>query len=108
MTAESKVIELELPNGEVALARVTDLGGGGAEKVTGGILKFDFDAVARTLEGLAESIKGAVEKAAPDRVVVELELELAMKNGKLSGLLIEGQGKGSLAVTLEWAGQRSD
>jgi hypothetical protein len=35
---------------------------------------------------------------------VELGLELAVKSGRLTGLLVEGAGSGSLKVTLEWGG----
>jgi hypothetical protein len=99
----TQVVEMTLPNGTTALGRVAIGEGAGAMK-TSGVPKFDFDDVAKTLEGLAQSLKGALADAAPDRVTVELGLELAVKNGKLSGLLVEGEGKGSLGVTLEWAG----
>ncbi len=58
--------------------------------------------MARTLEGVAEAIHGAVVKAAPSRVRVELGLELAVKSGALVGLLVDGESTGSLMVTLEW------
>ncbi len=96
-----EVVEISLPNGSTALARVTVVDGVGATK-TAAIPTFDFDDVGKTLEGLAETIWSALAKVAPDKVTVELGLELAAKNGKLSGLLVEGEGKGSLSVALEW------
>jgi hypothetical protein len=64
--------------------------------------KFDFDEVAGTLEGLSDSLKTALSKATPDKVTVELGIELALKAGKLTSLIVEGEGKGALTVTLEW------
>ena len=75
-----QVIELSLPNGAVALARVMQADLGGAEK-TAADLRFDFKEVTSTLEGLTEGLKDALAKAAPDRVTVVLGLELAVKNG---------------------------
>ncbi|HEU0317930.1 MAG TPA: CU044_2847 family protein [Solirubrobacteraceae bacterium] len=101
----TRIIEMRLPNGATALVRAADVDGadesGGATK-TRFTDAFDFGGVADTLEGLSSSIRSALTKAAPDRVRVELALELAVKNGKLTGLLVEGEGKGSLTVSLEW------
>ena len=58
--------------------------------------------VTGTLEGLSTAIKSALAQAAPDKVTVVLGLELAVKSGTLTGLLVEGDGKASLNVTLEW------
>ncbi len=104
---QEQIVEMSLPNGSTALARVAAVDGGGAIK-TSAMSNFDFADVGETLEGLAEAIKSALDKVAPDKVIVELGLELAAKNGKLSGLLVEGEGKGSLAVTLEWNGKAAD
>ncbi len=98
-------MEMDLPNGSTALARVAAVDGVGAVK-TAAMPKFDFGDIARTLEGIAEAIKEGLVKAAPDKVTVVLGLELAVKNGKLSGLLVEGEGRGSLGVTLEWTENR--
>lgn len=98
-----KVVEIELPNGATAFAHVNEVQGVGAKKTTS-LSKFKFDEVGRTLAGVADSIKDALEKAAPDTVTVELGLELTVKNGVLSGMIAQGQGKGSLVVTLGWGG----
>jgi len=100
---ERKVVEVTLPNNTVALVSAVDADGDvpGATK-TSALGGFDLAEVGRTLEGLAEAIKGSMAKAAPDRVTVELGLELVVKSGKLTGLLVEGGGTGSLQVTMEW------
>jgi hypothetical protein len=97
---ESKIVEVALPNGAVALVQARQLDGAGASKTKFG--KLDFDDVAKTLEGLTEAVRAAVDKAAPSKVSVELGVELAVKSGVLVGLIVDGESTGSLTVTLEW------
>jgi len=85
---------------------VLDVDEGGATKTAFGE-RFDFAEVGSVLEGLTEGIRGALDKVAPDRVIVEFAIELAVKAGKLTGLVVEGGAKGSLGVTLEWERARS-
>jgi hypothetical protein len=99
---ERRVVEVELPNGVVAFVRVTDVDPGGGASKAGRVSRFDLGEVMGTLEGLSTAIRSALVEAAPDKVTVELGLELAVKSGTLTGLLVEGEGKGSLTVTLEW------
>jgi hypothetical protein len=104
----SRVVEVVLPNKTVALVRATELdeAGGPAEKV-GWKDTFDLEQVSGTLEGIAEAIRSGLEKVRPSRTTVELGLELAVKNGKLTGMLVEGQAQASLRVTLEWGAEPS-
>lgn len=97
---ERRVVEVTLPNGAVALVAAQLVDGGGATKT--GFGRLDFDGVARTLEGVTQAVRGAVAKAAPSKVTVELGLELAVKSGVLVGLIVDGETTGSLTVTLEW------
>ena len=99
-----RVVEVTLPNGAVALVQATDLDDGGgqvAEKV-GWKDTFDFAGVSETLEGIAQAVRSGLEKATPSKTTVELGIELAVKSGKLTGLVVEGGAAASLKVTLEW------
>jgi hypothetical protein len=101
---QSTVVELALPNGAVALVRAVDLDadeGAGATKASFGD-RFDVDGIAETLQGLAEALRSAVAEARPDRLTITFGIELAVKSGRLTALLVEGAGKGSLSVTVEW------
>ncbi|HEX6753191.1 MAG TPA: CU044_2847 family protein [Solirubrobacterales bacterium] len=102
---QEQIVEVSLPNGSTALARVAAVDEEGAKKV-GAMGKLDFDGVGETLQGVAKAIHAALAKVEPNRTTVEFGMELAVKNGKLSGLLVEGEGRGSLVVTLEWANER--
>jgi hypothetical protein len=61
-----------------------------------------FDGVRETLEAVASSLAQAWEKVRPSEATVEFGLELTAKQGKLTGLLVEGGGTASLKVTLAW------
>jgi hypothetical protein len=104
---EQQVVEVKLANGATALARVTAVDGIGATK-TSALDSLDFDAVGETLEGVVESIRSSLAKVTPDRVSVSLGIELAVKAGKLTGLIVDGEGKGSIGITLEWEGAKVD
>jgi len=97
-----RIIEVALPNGATTLVRAIDVDGGATKTNFGD--KFDFAEVASTLEGLTDALRASLVRAAPDNVTVQLGLELAVKAGKLAALIVEGEGKGSLAITLEWQG----
>jgi hypothetical protein len=99
----SRVVEVVLPNKTVALVRVAELddGGGAAEKV-GWKDTFDFEHVSGMLEGIAQAIRSGLGKVRPSKTTVELGIELAVRNGRLIGMLVEGEADASLRVTLEW------
>jgi hypothetical protein len=99
----SRVVEVVLPNQTVALVRVADLDADQphAEKV-GWQNAFDFEHVSGTLEGIAQAIRSGLAKVAPAKTTVEFGIELAVRNGKLTGLVVEGDAHASLRVTLEW------
>jgi Trypsin-co-occurring domain 1 len=105
----SRVVEVVLPNKAVALVRAVELDEGQAvglaEKV-GWKESFDLEYVSETLEGVAEAIRSGLEKVKPTRTTVEFGIEMAVKNGKLTGILVEGEANASLKVTLEWGSEQ--
>ena len=103
-----RVVEVLLPNNTVALVRVaeSDGTGGPAEKV-GGRRSSTLTQVSGTLDGIAQAVRSGLEKAKPSKTTVELGIQLAVKNGKLTSLLVEGQADASLKVTLEWSAEPS-
>lgn len=98
-----RVVEVVLPNRTVALVQAVDLDEGGqvAEKV-GWKDTFDLSGLSGTLEGIADAIRSGLEKITPSKTTVELGIQLAVTNGKLTGLIVEGRADASLKVTLEW------
>ena len=98
---DEDIVEVRLPNGVSALVRAKHVDGGGATKT--GLGELDLDSVSRTLAGVSEAVWAGLRKAAPSKVSVELAMEFAVKSGVLTALIVDGESKGSLTVTLEWA-----
>ena len=106
---EVRVVEVALPNGATALVRATDLDADAqvAQKVGWNDI-LSFEGVSETLEGIAQAVRSGLAKAAPSKTTVELGIDLAVKSGKLTSLVVEGDATASLRVTLEWGGQAED
>lgn len=75
-------------------------GGGPAPVRSDGVLS--FDGVRATVEGIAAELARVWEKVRPSEACVEFGLRLAVKSGRLTGLVVEGGGEASLRVTLTW------
>lgn len=107
--SEVRVVEVTLPNGATALVRATDLDADAqvAQKVGRNDI-LSFEGVSETLEGIAQAVRSGLAKAAPSKTTVELGIDLAVKSGKLTSLVVEGDAAASLRVTLEWGGQAED
>lgn len=97
---DRSIVEVELPNGVTALVQAVDTGSGAVKAGRAG--KSDISVVMGALEGMSAAIKSALVQASPDRVSVEFGLELAIKSGALTAMLVGGEGNASLKVTLEW------
>ena len=93
---DDKIVEVKLPNNEIALVRARQIDGGGATKTSVG--RLNLDSVSRTLEGVSEAVQKGLEKAAPSKVSVELAMEFAVKSGVLTALVIDGNDKRFLTV----------
>ncbi len=68
---------------------------------------FSFDGVRRTVEEIGVHLSAAWERVKPSEAVVEFGLTLTARSGKLTGLVVDGEGEASLKVTLTWSGDRS-
>lgn len=74
---------------------------GGREKV-GLTDSIPFERITTILEGVAEHLGKALEKARPTKAIAELGVEFALQEGKLVALIARGSGKANLKVSLEW------
>jgi Trypsin-co-occurring domain 1 len=61
-----------------------------------------FEGVRETVTAIGKELSKAWDTVKPAEATVELGLKLAVKSGKLTGLLVEGGGEASLKVTLTW------
>jgi hypothetical protein len=72
-----------------------------------------FEGVRKTVEEIGlqlsaawDQLSAAWDQVKPSEAVVEFGLTLTAKSGKLTGLIVDGEGEGSLKVTLTWSGVR--
>lgn len=63
-----------------------------------------FEGVRNTVEEIGSQLSAAWDRVKPREAVVEFGLTLTAKSGKLTGLLVDGEGEASLKVTLTWSG----
>jgi hypothetical protein len=101
VSEQTRVVDAQLPGGGTISVRAVSLGG--AQDV-GALEALDFKDVTATIERVAEAIGGALKQASPQKASVSFGIEVALKAGKLTSLLVEGHGKATLDITLEWGG----
>ena len=82
------------------LVEVADTRGG--VQPVGAQAAFSMDGVRDTIEAVASQVADVWKKVKPDEASVEFGLKIAVKSGKLTGLLVEGAGEASLNITLTW------
>jgi predicted ATP-dependent Lon-type protease len=85
---------LEVAVGEGTTLQVVALDYGGAVDVAT-LGPLSLDGVIDTVKDLAGSIKSAIDTIAPERASVEFGVQVAVKAGKLTALLVEGSGQAS-------------
>jgi Trypsin-co-occurring domain 1 len=97
----SDVVEVRLPTGQVIHARVADTG---PRDVGLGDRQWalSLDDLQDTVEGVTQTVYQALQRVKPHTVSLEIGIELAVQTGKLTSLLAEASGKGSMKLTLSW------
>src|SRR5438105_2200716 len=99
--SEESVIELRLPNGSSVAVRVKEATTG-AEK-TSLLGALEFKDIVESIAGISEALGEVLHRCQPTKASVNFGLELSAKSGKLMALLVDGEGKGTLNVGLEWS-----
>ena len=98
----SQLVEVVLPDGTVVLAETSGSAGG---DVGGGLRRFSMDEAATALSGVGqwalETVRASLPEQ-PDSLEVEFGLKLAVKTGKLFGVLAEASGESSLLIRMSW------
>ena len=69
--------------------------------------RLTFDGVRDTIEAIAGQVAGVWDRVRPSEATVTFGLKVTGRSGRLTGLLVEGGGEGSLTVTLTWKSQES-
>lgn len=94
----SELLPVQLPNGGEIYVRTQIVD----SESNVAIPRLDFDLVRQSIEGIAEVVKDGLKGIKPSKTSVELAFEMGLKSNKLIAILVEGSGKASIKVTLEW------
>ncbi len=71
-------------------------------------LSASFEKVTQAIEGIAQSLTTAWEKAKPSRASVEFGIEFAYEAGQVLAMFVDGSTTASMKVTLEWGQAASE
>jgi Trypsin-co-occurring domain 1 len=96
-----KLVQVELPGGEVIWAKVASDGPADVSSLVG-IHRLDMDQLRATVGGVSHAVRSALGRLEPDEINIEFGLELALKSGKLTSVLAEASGKASVKVSVGW------
>ncbi len=100
MADTTRIIETKLGD-ETVLVKAVAIGGGQDVAKLG---LPEFSDVTKMVESVGASFYEALAAIAPKKASVEFGIEVALKSGKLVGLLVDGSGTATIKVTLEWGG----
>ncbi len=64
--------------------------------------EYYFDHVVSIIEGIGDKITTSLKKIQPDKASVTFGFEFGVTTKGITALLVEGSGKASLEITLEW------
>ncbi|NEO88075.1 MAG: hypothetical protein F6J87_28040 [Spirulina sp. SIO3F2] len=96
MSTES--IPVELGDGVSMMVETTILGG--EEDV--GLDAKTFEPVFEAVKALSGKVQESLAAAKPDKVSLELGLEVGLKEGQLVAMLVQNSTKANFKLTLEW------
>jgi hypothetical protein len=96
--SKSEFVHVGLPNGERVLIEAIYLDT--ERKVSSPT--FDLGQVERQLEGIVQGVVAPLRRLAPDKLEVELGIEIAVESGALTALIVKGTGSANLRITLSW------
>ena len=95
-----QIVPVKMPNGKVVQVQATGSASERGAAIRGQLPS--FEEITDAIEGIASAILGTLEKVKPRNASVEFGLEVALQEGKLTALLVQGGGTASVNVTLEW------
>jgi hypothetical protein len=99
----TEIVEITVAEGQTMLARVQTLDPVPTGPRDVGLREqLSIDGVTDSLQQVGKAVLAALDHLWPERASVEFGLDLAVKSGKLTGLLVEGDATATLKVTLEW------
>src|SRR5260370_3257050 len=101
---KAQTVKAKLANGTTIFVQAQPIGSEAAV----GLKSASFEKVIKAIEGVAQSLTEAWEKAKPSKANVEFDVEFAWDSGELLAMFVDGSASASMKVTLEWNRPSSD
>lgn len=111
MKDKVKFVPVQLENGVTIKVEASsfdefiDESGGGTGEVVQGEVSAVLDHlkdVKDAIEGISQTVKSSLDKAKPSKAIIQFGIELGYESGQLTAMIVKGQGKANLNITLEW------
>jgi hypothetical protein len=96
--SKTRIVPVILPNGRSVQLEATVID---AEEEVG-VGDLLFGDVLESLRDMAGCMQETLATLKPDKVSVEVGVEVGLESGKLTALFLKGTGSANLKVTLEW------
>lgn len=94
---QNKIIPIQL-DGNTIYADVKIIGG--EQDVAFKLPKIND--LKESIRGISNVVVDSLSNIAANKITVEFGIEIGVKSGQLTSILVEGEGKGNIKVTLEW------
>jgi NTP-dependent ternary system trypsin peptidase co-occuring protein len=107
MPQNTRIVEVELDDGEIIHAEVRATGGTDVSIADRLRLEQAGEAITRIGSWAARTVRAGVPEL-PDEFEVSFGLKLGAKSGKLIGILAEASSEASLTVRMKWDKTRND
>ncbi len=120
MTSERTFIPVKLDNGieiKVEATTISQLVDQTVDQTvgeTGQIVEGDvslsteyLQQATEAIEGIARTVKKSIDKINPTKASVQFGLEFGYESGQITAMIVKGQGKANLNITLEWQNKSS-
>lgn len=103
MESSVKIVKVTLANGTPIYIQAKTFGS--EEDIALKLPK--FEQVTKAIEGVAESLSAAWDKAKPSKASVEFGVEFVWESGEVLAIFVDGSTTASMKITLEWSGSSS-
>jgi hypothetical protein len=100
--SEMRVVEVDLGAEGKVLVPIVEVAGGDRTANTSPKVKIDVDELLAPVKALGGRIRDQVKELKPTTITLETGIAVAVRNGKLTALLVDGQADVSFTLTLEW------
>ena len=67
----------------------------------------NLDSIFDELTAVSQKISRVIDEVSPDKVSVEFGVGIALKSGKLSSIILNGEGNANIKVKMTWEKQPS-